>query len=70
VKGANPIHWLNGKGPACGAPVEANACPYQLAVTCRECIVILKVDVLKRRLEAHRFSVALGRVRGANPKRS
>jgi hypothetical protein len=62
VQGGETIHWLHGNGAACGAPAGASVCPYPDTVTCRECVIVLKMDVLKRRLEAHRFATAVGRV--------
>jgi hypothetical protein len=60
---ASVIHWMNGGGADCGAPVGASVSAYPFAVTCPECILALKLDLLRRRLATHRASVALGGLR-------
>jgi len=54
------IHWMNADRAACGAPPGAFVSPYPHVVTCPECLVALKVDLLERRLAAYRASVLFG----------
>jgi hypothetical protein len=63
VSKASVIHWLNRAGADCGAPVGAIVSAYAYAVTCPDCILALKLDLLRRRLATHRASVALGGLR-------
>jgi hypothetical protein len=60
VPGRPVVHWMNADAAACGAPPGSFLSPYPHAVTCRECVVSLKVDVLERRLAAFRHSVLSG----------
>lgn len=61
---SNPVvHWLNKDGAECGAPAGAFVSPYPHAVSCRECLVAIKLDLLERRLESYRQSVAFARIR-------
>ena len=57
------IHWMNKGGADCGAPAGSFVSPYQHVVTCQKCIAALKIDILQRRLERYRSSVALTRHR-------
>ena len=57
------IHWMNKEGAECGAPAGSFVSPYPHTVTCRECLVALKIDLLERRLELYRQSTAFARVR-------
>ncbi len=67
---ANPvIHWVNKEGAECGAPAGVIVSPYAHAVTCRECVIKLRIDTLERPLQAHRHAVALGRIRPIRPAR-
>ncbi len=60
VSGRTIIHWMNAGGAACGAPQGAFVSPYPHAVNCEQCVISLKIDVLHRRLAAHRASVQFG----------
>lgn len=61
------IHWVSRSGAGCGAPDGSFVSPYAHTVTCPRCIVALKLDLLERRLEAHRQSAAFARVRPVRP---
>ncbi len=54
------IHWQNGTDAVCGAPAGSHTTEYQHVVTCRTCLAEIQIDILRRRLQAHRASVALG----------
>ena len=64
------IHWMNAGGAACGAPAGSFLSPYPHAVTCRECVISLKVDLLQRRLDAYRHSVLSGKAPRATRRKS
>jgi hypothetical protein len=63
MPGGKIVHWKNGGGAVCGAAASAVVSFYPHAVTCPECVIALKVDVLRRRLVAHRQSLLLGGAR-------
>jgi hypothetical protein len=65
MQGGPVIHWMNGGGADCGAPTGAFVSPYPHAVTCKQCLVAMKLDVLRRRLAVHRLAVRHERRRRA-----
>jgi hypothetical protein len=60
------VHWFTKKGALCGAPQGAQWSFSAKAVTCRECLIAMRLQVLERRLELYRRSIALSR---ANPRK-
>ncbi len=60
------VHWFTKNGALCGAPQGAQWSFSAKAVTCRECLIAMRLEVLERRLELYRRSVALSR---ANPRK-
>jgi hypothetical protein len=72
MKGAMPerkaIHWTKGETAVCGAPAGMTVSPFPRFVTCRRCIVALKLQLLERRLAEHRLSVAFQGTRRRKPR--
>lgn len=66
VQDRGRIHWFTKNGALCGAPQGGQWSFSARAVTCRECLIAMRLEVLERRLELYRRSVALAR---ANPRK-
>lgn len=57
------VHRFTKSGALCGAPQGARWSFSAEAVTCRECLIAMRLEVLERRLELYRRSVALARAK-------